>query len=118
MAAAAHPSRRRRSVIGVDVTQPQTIIVRPNRSENPLTSPAAYQSFNGGSPSWGGITLIGIFRYKAQNRNRLLYVLYRKLWTRKTVNSIDTGPSHTSLQAKDDSRPNVTEISAPFVKCD
>ncbi|GBM46932.1 hypothetical protein AVEN_241162-1 [Araneus ventricosus] len=24
------------------------------------------------------------------------------------LNSIDTGPSHTSLQAKDDSRPNVT----------
>ncbi|GBM54558.1 hypothetical protein AVEN_184259-1 [Araneus ventricosus] len=26
----------------------------------------------------------------------------------RCINSIDTGPSHTSLKAKDDSRPNVT----------
>ncbi|GBN43949.1 hypothetical protein AVEN_40293-1 [Araneus ventricosus] len=38
------------------------------------------------------------------------------------LNSIDTGPSHTSLQAKDDrfpKRPNVTlKFPPPFVKCD
>ncbi|GBO10891.1 hypothetical protein AVEN_251314-1 [Araneus ventricosus] len=39
-----------------------------------------------------------------------------------SFNSIDTGPSHTSLQAKDDSRPkrpNVTlKFPPPFVKRD
>ncbi|GBM66032.1 hypothetical protein AVEN_39587-1 [Araneus ventricosus] len=34
-------------------------------------------------------------------------------------NSVDTGLPHTSLQAKDDSHPNVTlKFPPPFVKCD
>ncbi|GBN80821.1 hypothetical protein AVEN_146482-1 [Araneus ventricosus] len=37
------------------------------------------------------------------------------LWRHQRVNSIDMGPSHTSLQAKDDSRPNVTLKCPPAV---